>query len=241
MSVWFSMPACAARRYDASTAAPPTGLPATSRPVSSWPWKSLKPSTFTCRLPPVQSGPSGMRACEQIPSGVWSSDVHGLPSSQAGTHVPVPITCSGTSSAAHPLASQARMRTVWSPSPVGSISVEHRVGLLAVPVELATFTTPPAPTATSQVIGSLSRSVASHEIVTCSHAATVVDGETITARNSGSKLTPPVTPMAPRGTWHLAMSVTSLVRRAITVTLALDGVQSGEGMPGPSIGVAVTT
>src|SRR5262245_15394158 len=81
MTVWSSMPSCAARRYETSTLAPPTGRLATRRPMSSWPWKSLKPSSFTCRLPLVHRLPFGTWVCVQVPSALRVSVVQGLPSS----------------------------------------------------------------------------------------------------------------------------------------------------------------
>ena len=47
MSVRDGARASAALRYDASTAAPPTGLPATFRVAVICPWKSLNPRSFT--------------------------------------------------------------------------------------------------------------------------------------------------------------------------------------------------
>src|SRR5581483_4465012 len=82
ISVWLSMPACALRRYDAMTAALPTGRLPTNLPAESWPWKSLKPSSLTLRLPPWQSDPSATGVCTQARSALHESVVHGLRSSQ---------------------------------------------------------------------------------------------------------------------------------------------------------------
>src|SRR5262245_23350720 len=49
--------------------------------MSSWPWKSLKPSSLTCRLPLVHRLLFGAWACAQVPSVLRVSVVQGLPSS----------------------------------------------------------------------------------------------------------------------------------------------------------------
>src|SRR5262252_5374345 len=127
------MPASAARRYETSTPAPPTGRPATFWPASRCPWKSLKPSNLTCRLPPVHRLPSGTCACAQVPSALRVSVVQGLPSSQV-TAVQMTATELVDAQAGSP--SDADSVMVAMPGVAQVKLVDTAVGVLKVP-ELA--------------------------------------------------------------------------------------------------------
>ncbi len=109
------MPACAAFKYDERTPALPTGRLLTSLPAEIWPWKSLKPSSFTFRLPPWHKLPSATVVCVQAEVGEQASVVQGLPSSQPVPHVGALQLMSVVSVSAQP--------AVVSPSETVSVSV----------------------------------------------------------------------------------------------------------------------
>src|SRR6478609_727436 len=126
------MPSCAARRYDTKTPAPPTGRVPTFLPASTWPWKSLKPSSFTCRLPLVQRVPFGTWACAQVPSPLRVSVVHGLPSSHvAALQVTVTDVVAAQDAAGSP--SETDSVRVATPGVVQAKLAEAAVGLVTTP------------------------------------------------------------------------------------------------------------
>jgi hypothetical protein len=110
----------------------------TSFPADSCPWKSLKPSSFTFRLPLWHSEPSATVPCSQVELELHTSVVQGLPSSQPPAHtgaeqVTVAVNVSAQPADVSP--SDTLSVSVASPNAVQVKVGFGAVALLSVPLE----------------------------------------------------------------------------------------------------------